>query len=291
MRILVVGDLHGNLPFALDYIFPVAATHEVDAIVQCGDFGYWEHTAEGEDFLDALAEEVDRTNIPLHWVRGNHDNLRLALARYGDRRTDDGFLACRPGVNLIPDGHIWLWSGKLLRAFGGARSLDRDMRLDMEAKRYRRAVIGEAARRAKGLPPRDVPTTTGTLWFPEEELTDDQYLEFLRKDSSPLDVVFSHDKPAGTAARGLNLNSEPEYFRNQQWLQRCLVAHRPQWWFHGHLHLRYTDTIRSGDDDTWTTVVGLGCDTAAADRFAKPWHTWCVVDLEPGRDIVVTSGS
>ncbi len=196
MRIIVVGDTHGNGPFLRTYVYPTAVALGAQAIVQVGDFGYWEHAQEGVDFLDEVNRGAEDTAIPLYWLRGNHDKVSLCLAKYGRNSDDEGFLRCRPQVFHIPDGHRWTWAGVRMRAFGGAYSIDKAWRLDAEAKRYRQAAAREDARRRAGRPPKPIPPTAGTLWFPEEELTDGQFGALLADTgpgSDPVEVVFSHD--------------------------------------------------------------------------------------------------
>jgi hypothetical protein len=53
MRILVVGDVHGNTDFMRTAI-ERAAARGITTILQVGDFGYWPHTKSGEKFLTDL---------------------------------------------------------------------------------------------------------------------------------------------------------------------------------------------------------------------------------------------
>jgi Icc-related predicted phosphoesterase len=50
MRVLFVGDVHGNTEFMAAAI-ERARIEGVDTIVQVGDFGYWPHTKLGTKFL------------------------------------------------------------------------------------------------------------------------------------------------------------------------------------------------------------------------------------------------
>lgn len=294
MRLLVAGDIHGNAAFVENYLYPTAAAVKADAIVQLGDFGYWEHEPDGVVFLDLVEQCAVDYDIPLYWLRGNHDKISLCLRRYGHDRTDDGFVICRPHVLHIPDGHVWTWAGARMRAFGGAYSVDKRWRLDQEAKRQRALLSKEQGRLAAGRPRKPVPSTAGTLWFPEEELTGAEFAELLAADSSKLDIILSHDKPASSnLGHGIDLKNDPECRTNQDNLQRALTAHTPTFWLHGHLHHLYEDTVRCGDDDSHTRVVGLGCDQQAGGRFWRPTDAWCLLDLDTtvtlthGRDVAL----
>ncbi len=284
MRLLIAGDTHGNTEFIRDYLYPCAADLGCDLIAQVGDFGYWEHVPQEDGFLDEVDAAAHTFGIPFYWLRGNHDNIKHCLDRYGAQRDDAGFVICRDNVRHIPDGHIWTWGGHRLRAFGGAHSPDKQWRLDQEAKLYRAAVSREQARRAQGKPAQPVPPTAGRLWFPEEELTDAQMWAFLDADSGPLDVVLSHDKPLTAWPRHLsNWTNLPGTVANQVRLQRALDAHRPALWIHGHLHIPYTDRVEN------TTVVGLGCDDRAG-RFQRAADAWCLLELTPGKPLVRIDG-
>ncbi len=290
MRVLVAGDIHGNETFLRTYLYPTAARHGAEAIVQLGDFGYWEHTSDGTEFLDDVQQLADAYGIPMYWLRGNHDKVSLCLALYGGRRTDDGFVICRPRVFHIPDGHIWTWAGTRLRAFGGAYSIDKAWRLDLERKRGRALAAKEEGRRLAGRPPMPVPSTAGTVWFPEEEPTDAEFDALLAADTDPVDIMLSHDKPFG-AVTPVPLKDLPECLPNQRRLQRAMVQHQPGLWLHGHLHFQYTDRVICGDDHRFTTVVGLSCDERAAGTFWKPWHSWALLDLADGQPPRLTAGS
>ena len=47
-KIMLLGDTHGNTGFVLHQVIPAAKAAGVKWIYQVGDFGYWEHTTDGE---------------------------------------------------------------------------------------------------------------------------------------------------------------------------------------------------------------------------------------------------
>jgi hypothetical protein len=291
MRLFVAGDTHGATEFITDYLYPKAAALHADAIVQCGDFGFWEHFPDGIDFLDEVQETGHRYRIPLYALHGNHDNWSTVMANHGHTRDEDWFVRVREHIRYIPQGHIWTWAGYRMRAFGGAYSVDKLYRLDVERSRWRQAAAREDARRAAGLTPQPVLSTAGTLWFPDEQMTDEEFAELMIIDAQPVDVVFSHDKPRA-ANPGPGFTDLAECVPNQDRLQLALEVLHPAWWFHGHLHINYQDTVPCGPPhDTHTTVVGLSCDNVAGagDRFWKPWHAWCLLDLTPTGPVVTTA--
>lgn len=294
VRLLIIGDCHGNTRFLTEYLYPIAGAIGAGAIVQCGDMGYWEHEPAGVDFLDATADAAKRFDIPLYFLRGNHDKLSLLLAKYTDR-TAEGFIRVRSQVNYIPDGHVWTWAGKRFRAFGGAYSIDKGVRLHFERKRWEERYEREQRRTLLGLEPRPVPSTAGTLWFPEEQLTEEEFDALMLADRDPVDFIFSHDKPR-SADCGIPLKDEPECLPNQDRLQRALLTHKPALWMHGHLHHFYSTYVRNDDGDLgasvegWTNVVGLDCDDRAAGRGYKPSRAWAVLDIDKATPYLLTTG-
>lgn len=281
VRLLMLGDIHGNIRFLDDYIFPLADALGVDAIVQLGDYGYWEHEPSGVLFNDAVMDACARYNVPLYFLRGNHDKLSHLLETYGHNVTDEGFIEIRPRVYYIPDGHTWKWGTCSFRAFGGAYSIDKDIRLDREKRKRIQLWAKETARREAGRPHKDVPDPAGTLWFPEEQLNDRQWKKLLgAEEPEHVDVLLSHDKPRSSNTGSMRLKDDIDCWPNQHWLQRAITLHTPKLHMHGHLHHRYSSSVRCGDDDKWCTVMGLACDWDAAPRFVRPEDAWAVLDID-----------
>lgn len=137
-------------------------------------------------------------------------------------------------------------------AFGGAYSVDKDWRLFQEAEK---GVAWDTQSRA-------YTDMTESLWFPEEEATDADVDAILASDMSPIDVLLTHDKPRQSNP-GWNRKDIPECYPNQDRVSRIMYALKPALHVHGHLHYRYTQQVRSGDDDSWCTVMGLQCDVNA----------------------------
>jgi Icc-related predicted phosphoesterase len=288
MRIFVAGDTHGNTHWCTHYLYPMAAKAGADAIVVVGDFGLWEHAADGVAFLDDLAAAGLRYGIPLYALHGNHDNWSLVMARYGHQRTADGFVWMRPGVNYIPQGFAWRWAGVSLRSFGGAYSVDKDHRLRWEDAN-RKKIVKENGYRPGHL--RRDPDTTGTLWFPDEEMTDEEMAALLDADSARKDIIFSHDKPRASNP-GWNRKDLPLCWPNQDRLQLALTVHRPRLWVHGHLHYRYTDHVRHGPGSSAVTVVeGLAPDRDAVEHAGwRPTDSWLVIDTGDAGTFSVSHG-
>lgn len=261
MRLLIIGDTHGNTGWVRFYIYPVALVVGADAIVQLGDFGAWEHTSAGLDFMNEVGDAAQDAGIPLYWLHGNHDKHSLTTELYkSDQR---GFLSCRERVFYIPQGHSWQWEGVRLRSFGGAYSVDKQWRVQADRQRGR----------------------TEYLWFPEEEMSDGEMTRLLAVDHGKKEIILSHDKPFSSKP-GWNRKDIAACIPNQMRLEQALRVHKPDWWLHGHLHFFYRDVLRGADYQT--EVIGLDPDSDAAEQQWQSSQTWVVADLDQGQVTIKT---
>ncbi|WP_109527870.1 MULTISPECIES: metallophosphoesterase family protein [Nocardia] len=263
--VLMTGDLHGNTGHALA-LLRVAARQECDRLFVLGDFGAWEHIAAGRRYFDVVNRAARKCRVQVYFLDGNHDKSSLLHRMYGAEPDDEGFLVCRKNIRYAPRGLRWTWEGTRFAAFGGAYSVDKQWRLAHEASQER------TARRRRQFGSARHPVTAETLWFPEEEMTDDE-CDALLADDSPVDVLLTHDKPRGSDP-DWNRKNLPECLPNQDRIQRVVRTLRPDLLLHGHLHYRYTDSVDRGDGAT-TRVEGLGADpegSALPDyRSADSW--------------------
>jgi len=243
-----------------------------DRIFQLGDFGAWEHTADGVKFFDDVERHAAHSGVILYFLDGNHDKTSLVLEKYGDNRDDEGFLVCRKHVRYAPRGHRWTWADTRFIALGGAYSVDKDWRVTEE---YVNTLKSEKRAAQWAGVPKDF---SGTLWFPEEEMTDEQFMAIMDADSSPVDVIFSHDKPFGSNPPW-NRKALADCLPNQRRIQHALAELQAKRLYHGHLHFPYTDRIPTYDGGhAW--VFGLDCDPSGAQwaGYTKE-GSWTVVDL------------
>jgi predicted phosphodiesterase len=274
-RILLCGDTHGNLGHCRT-LLREAKTQHADAIVILGDWGYWEHQPEGVAFLDDLDELAAHHDLLVYAIDGNHDKTQLLLGTYGHQRDAEGFVIVRDRIRYAERGHRWTWAGTRFIALGGAYSVDKQLRLDAEARARAKIAKANQYRRPGTKKPAD---TSGTLWFPEEEMTDEDLARILATDSTPVDVLLCHDKPRA-AHPDWNRKDLPGCWPNQDRIQLAALALRPRVIVHGHLHWRYTDHIRV-DGDQWATVEGLGADPTAREpgRDYKAADSWLLMEL------------
>lgn len=230
--ILLAGDTHGDIKHCL-YLLNMAEKQGIQTIFQLGDFGYWEHNAEGKAFLDHLARFLADHELDWYWLDGNHENHTLLRSTYPPRA--DGLVEIRPRLTYVPRATRWVWGGVQFLAIGGAYSIDkgsRIMRMDTRNRRYK-----EYGSKKKC-----------ELWWPEETITDDEVA--LCVDGGPVDVVLSHDVPSMVNMQfhfrvvgGTFFKADTSTIMNRDRLQRVFDALRPAWWFHGHYHIPYTERL------------------------------------------------
>ena len=114
MKILFVGDSHGNLPYMRQAI---DLAHQYDAIlIQLGDFGFWPND---HGFVEAVDADAARLDVPLFVIRGNHDwpqGFRDWMSR------EHGWLYA------VPDGHVITFDDVRFGFMGGAVSVDQEYR-------------------------------------------------------------------------------------------------------------------------------------------------------------------
>lgn len=253
-RLLLAGDTHGDLAHVL-YLMATATMTSSTAIFILGDFGYWEHQPSGVDFLDALSRYARSLRLTVYFLDGNHDKTSLLMEDYGDERDDEGFVIVRDNVLYAPRGHRWTWHGTTFIALGGAYSVDKADRLKVEMKRF--------------LDP-------GTLWFPEEQMTDEDMAAILKADPSPVDVMLAHDKTITADPPWNRKNMEP-CLPNQRRLDRAVSRLRPKYYVHGHLHWRYSGSVLSELGHPYV-VEGLDCNLEQSDS-GVPERSWLVLDV------------
>jgi len=244
MRILVVGDTHGNRRWWETEVLPRAERAEADLICQLGDFGYWpQRHGPAREFIKTVAESP----IPVLFLDGNHEDhvsLRAAVAEVRARTPLNPTSPVPLGGSLLylPRGARLVWGGVRVAALGGAHSIDRLMR------------------------------TPGLDWFKEESIDLDD-LELLASGGS-VDVLLTHDVPAGAPVQGLPLEEMPNAWRGEIpdalahriLVQQGLDAVRPSVLLHGHFHTSWHHRL----ERPWGVcdVHGLDRDTTGAAAFA-----------------------
>lgn len=249
--IMLLGDTHGNTDFVTTVAIPAAHAKGVQWIYQVGDFGFWEHQNIGVRFLYDVNDALVRHNMNMIFIQGNHDKVSLIPEQYLE---EDGFYKIRSNLWYAENGTVWSPnSGKTnFMALGGAYSIDKQWRLERE--QYLLDQIH------KDLRPTYESTYRQSLWFPEEEITDGQLDVILSKVNNRVDVLLTHDKPFSINTP-FELLPIRECEPNQRRIDKAIKTLQPKLVVHGHLHRRYTATMRNGDVG-FTVVEGLGADVS-----------------------------
>lgn len=220
MRILVIGDTHGDKD-NISNLMDVAISNECDKIFQVGDFGYFPHIEKHNSFLDFCSAEIHRSGIPIHFIRGNHDDV-VSLKKFGF-----GIHSIRENLFYHSDGFVWEWCGKRMVGIGGAYSIDRKFR------------------------------TEGIDWFKDEQIP----LYLTEKEIGKVDIVFSHDAPMSSSIDSLlDFGMDIGTIGNRNKLQLICENVRCGRLFHGHYHKRYDCRGRFVDGERFDIVsLGANC--------------------------------
>lgn len=231
MKILFLGDTHGNYPFIRNAFIEYIDSKEIDVVVQCGDFGYWEHKESGVKFLDQVNELCDLFDVDLYWVDGNHENHEKLRDSYSQPLEND-FVQNREHIFHIPRGVTWEWDGVKFMGFGGAYSIDKTAR------------------------------TPYLSWWPQEIASESEVLHAESK--GEVDVLISHDVPIGTSWIDEYLKNWRPFagtVESRTKLRAVADSCKPKFIVHGHYHVNYTEVW----DAPWgaVRVVGLDSDISA----------------------------
>jgi hypothetical protein len=238
-RIGVAGDWHGNTAWATRAVGKISALLPPAGprlIVHLGDFGIWPGR-DGQDYLSRLDAALAAAAAELWFVDGNHEDFSL-LARL--RPGPSGRERVTDRIWHLPRGHRWRWHGREWLALGGGVSLDRAGR------------------------------TPGVDWWPEEEITQEQAEAVIG--AGPADVMVTHECPAGVEHAFPPPPSwwSPADLRRSDahrgLLREIVLAVRPSWLMHGHLHIGYQRRVDLGGGPV--EITGLDCDGADHGNWA-----------------------
>jgi Calcineurin-like phosphoesterase len=232
MRVLLVGDTHGNARWLERAVFSAAREHQTDVIFQIGDFGWWPRDLKGAAFIDAARGAP----VPLWWIDGNHEDHASLHATIGEAA--DGLVELGDNLLFVPRGTRFDLDGVSVLACGGAHSIDRRLR------------------------------TAGIDWFEDEHITDHHVDRCIR--GGHADVLIAHDAPAGwtiptlrsaTGLPGLWQLELAECWAQRRQLARIMEAVTPRLVVHGHYHSGYRHQLDTG----WgrVEIAGLSEDGTA----------------------------
>lgn len=244
MKVMCVGDIHGNIKWFREFFHQIVSVHQPDVLFQVGDFSLsWTNTPI-EPFFDQCAELAAQYGTTIYFLDGNHENFDIIYDRYVKDKWDD-FTQIREDLLLyVPRGHVWAWGDVKFMAFGGAYTVNQT--------KYTKFVD----------------------YFPQEEPTQDEIDR--AKFNGKVDVLLTHEVPKGPKymdfVYGLDTNPDSDRVRRQ--LTSVAKSAQPKMIIHGHHHVNYKETWNAQWGEA--EVMGLG-----ADYTSMGWgETYYIIDTE-----------
>lgn len=233
--IYLTGDKHGDYS-EVAYFCKKQNTTKDDLLIVLGDNGvnYW-----GGSRDKKLKERLEALPITFMMIRGNHDqrpsrqlyreqkvNKRSGL--FGDILVQDKY----PSLLFAQDGYGYWLGDKKVNVLGGAYSVDKYYRLEMQEQGH-----------------------TGWRWFPDEQMSEkertayEKLLQFMNNECCRMpSIILSHTCPYKYIPRDLflpNLDQSTVDDSMEHWLDKINDMVKPQQWFCGHWHTdRTVDNVR-----------------------------------------------
>ena len=208
MKVAFIGDIHGDHRSAYRSVQSVVVDGNAERVFFVGDFG-WDFS---DKFLDAMSSIGSEFNVNIEFIDGNHEDFN----RLYSFPIENGYRALRDNVLHIPRGTVMNIGGHNVLFIGGASSID---------KAYRKE---------------------GESWWPQELITDHDITTAMHNvGDKDITVVVSHEAPFlpyGRSDDFLPLEVAAVSQSQREKLQYILNQTQPSLWYHGHHHIRYTDT-------------------------------------------------
>lgn len=235
MKIALLGDVHGELGFALASL-RTAKSSGAELVGQLGDLGApWPGQLKYA-MTDRLSLECERLDLDFLWIRGNHDSWNDLMPLRPE--PGEGFARMRERMWYLPDGAVAEVNGVRIAGLGGATSIDRLWRLSEEN-------MGGYKR------PR-------TMFWPEEMVSRGASARLMLTGS--VDLLLTHEAPQQVFEEGLlqfrGTPVDPDFEADSQMdialVTRVRAATQPRLHAHGHHHQRVTSADGS--------IIGLGRD-------------------------------
>lgn len=233
--ILICGDVHGNSSH-MRYLLERAEAKQVKNIIQVGDFGLVWNSIKP---LVALSEVLVKKDMHLWVLLGNHENYDLWESALGCTPDDNEIKEPLPNVHHLPRGQVFDLEGIKFMAFGGAVSVDQDVRVSYIS------------------------------WWQQENITEPQAYKVV-DNPTKVDVLLTHELPEcppmmvkwlEESARLMPSRLERMCKAQRVLIRKVFDAVNPTLTIHGHYHYRYTDLLDG------KRIIGLGRDNSGKDSW------------------------
>lgn len=212
MKILLVGDVHGN-SFYVNRAMVHAAEVGADRVFFLGDFG-WTFS---DKFVAACDRAAAKTGLNVEFIDGNHEDFDFLLSQPVD---DDGIRRLTPTLHHIPRGTVMELDGHHVLFMGGGVSVDKIWR------------------------------TPNYDWWPQEEVTSgDIHRAIENAKGKNIHAVFAHDTPKlpGFSNKGQSSRFPEDALADSAahmaLMKLVALEHQPKRWYHGHHHTRETSVM------------------------------------------------
>jgi predicted phosphodiesterase len=247
MRILIVGDVHGQHQKLAECLQQAQTDFRIAAAIQVGDFGFY------KDLLADAREERLRFPIPLHVIDGNHEDhawLHRALLT-GAGRT------WKQELNLIyqPRPSVTRFGESKVGFLGGALHVDRPQKHNLLSG-FPNYILRRNREHAASLFNQEHPELIVTHSCPSR---------------IGIGIRSSTEMQHGVAEHitGAGFDPGPEYDCGEAELSRLWLdlAYRPRSWVFGHFHRAHQTTVEG------TRFVCVSDDLDSPSRTLVIWDT------------------
>ncbi len=209
MAFIITGDTHGTLDIQKLIVFFDEHENEYtadDYLIICGDVGVCGFNPDDEKETRRILRDLPVTVL---FVDGNHEHHQRLNDYPVDEWMGGKVHVIESGIIHLMRGQVYDIKGMTFFTFGGAASIDRNVRIE------------------------------GFDWFPEEIPTHEEYeegLDNLEKCDYKVDYIISHTAPREVAAAlGYGEDSTDE-IALRRYLQQIADEAEYEKWFFGHFH-------------------------------------------------------
>lgn len=175
----ITGDTHGTyniLNFRLPQLINYIKNENVDNshFIIAGDAGIYFFVDDNENRnIDLLQEKLNKNNIKLYFIDGNHDNIPY-LRTF--KKNKENMFVIRDNIFYLDRGYIYNIDNTNILSLGGAISLDKSIR------------------------------TEGLNWWKEELLTHEEIERTIENinSNSDIDIILTHNGPRSIIKKMFN---------------------------------------------------------------------------------------